>query len=368
MILHLFIDDKFPDYTIKQFEPYNNSVFLYVKESPSEQIRHIKQQDKLTVMLRQSEEYKYLLSHLNDYAAIIVHGMYTPWQAEVTMAAPVSVKLAWMMWGGDVYQRLDIRDTFLSPWNARLSKLHSWYKPQSDRADYMVPREVFMKMQYVLTDELEEYQIASSYFQKTDWKFIWYNYYSLEETIGALMSEQVSGNNVLLGHMAGIRSNQVDGLLFMRKFRKCFNKCIIPLSYGEPWYRNVLLKIGRWLLGKQFNPLLHFMPREEYNQLLVSCSAVVLPTYKPEGMGNCLTALWMGARLYMYKRNAQYQFFKRLGLKIFTIEDDLNKNNPDAFQPISSADMAHNREILKREYGFAEMNVRVKFLIAELER
>jgi hypothetical protein len=49
-------------------------------------------------------------------------------------------------------------------------------------------------------------------------------------------------------------------------------------------------------------------------------------------------------------------------------EDDLNKNNPDAFKPISNADLAHNREILKREYGFLEMNERVKLLIAELER
>ena len=76
----------------------------------------------------------------------------------------------------------------------------------------------------------------------------------------------------------------------------------------------------------------------------------------------------MGARLYVHKRNAQYQFFKRLGLKIFTIEEDLNMNNPDAFKPISDVDLAHNREILKREYGYAEMNDRIKQLIAELDK
>lgn len=365
MILHLVLDDKFTDYTIKQFDTYHNSDYLIVQDTP---LCMVKQKEALTQVSYLSREYNEIRDNLSRYNAIIIHGLYTPWQADFILAAPPFVKIAWCMWGGEVYQRPDICMSFLAPWNKRLQKLRDWIKGNNRGKIYNVPTEVFSRVDYLLSDEYEEFQFACNYFHKTDWRYLWYNYYSIEETLGTLMNSYVDGNNILLGHNAGIRTNHIDGFFAAKKLNLHGRKIVSVMAYGDSWYRHSLMKIGKLLFGKQFQAQVDFLPRNQYNEMLRSCPTVVFPTYKPEAMGNCLTALWMGARLYMYECNMQYQYFKRLGLKVFTIDRDFNRKNKQVFEPLSQQDILYNREILMREYGFNEMDVRIRELIKEIDK
>lgn len=369
MILHLVFDDKFVDYSIKQFMPYGNSEFVLVKTSAQESIKYIKRQDELTIYPWKSEAYENFLENLSRYNAIILHGFYTPWQVEVVEHAPSEVKICWAFWGGDKYQRADICDSYLSPYSKFLVKMRRLLKGQTNKPGYEVPMKSLQRVDYLLEDSYENFEDVRNYIHKPDLKFLWYTYYSIEETVGQdLMQAQVEGHNLLIGHNAGIRTNHIDGFLAAKKLDLHGRKIVSVMVYGESWYRNCLIKIGELLFAKQFHAQIDFLPRNEYNEMLCTCPIVVFPTYKPEAMGNCLTALWMGAKLYMYECNLKYKYFRHLGLKVFSIDRDFNRSNKNVLEPLSQQDILYNREILMREYGFNEMDVRIRELIKEIDK
>lgn len=366
MILHLLFDDKFADYTIRQFSPYGNSEFLIVHHSADEPIKHITLKEHLTRLVYRSVEYDSFLNGLGHYKALIVHGFYTPWQVEIVENVPESVKIAWAFWGGDLYQRPDVRDRYLAPLSKVVNHLHELKKPTKD--DYIVPMNALQRVDYILDDMLENYEDVKRYINKPSVKYLWYQYYSIEQTVGtSLLERQAVGQGVLMGHSAGIRTNHIEGMLALRKLNLKNRKIITPLSYGSPWYRNLILRVGRLLFGESFVPLTSFMPRDEYNALICSCPAFICPAYKPEGMGNILTALWLGARVYLYKHNLKYQYLSRIGVRVFSIEDDLRRDNPEALAPISADDLVRNRSILQQIYGFAQMDSHILTIINTLE-
>lgn len=367
MILHLVFDDKFTDYAIRQFLPYGDSEFLTVVDELKQDFIYIKQKEQVRVLRNGSDEFLFFLEHLSDYKAIILHGFYTPWQVEIVRKAPSSVKICWVFWGGDMYQRPDICDSYLSRMSLRIQRMRYLVKGKKQQG-YIVPFDVYSRVDYLLDDSYENYEDVKRYIRKPDLKYLWYNYYSLEETVGpVLMRSKVNGNNLMVGHSGGIRTNHMDGFLAVRKLNLINHDVISGLSYGDPWYRNLVLKIGRIFFGAKFKPLLNFMPLEEYNHVLCTCSINVMPAYKPEGMGNCLTALWLGAKVFFYERNLKYQYFKRLGLIVFSIDKDLRRSNKDWDLPLSDAMIEHNRKILEEQYGKAAMSQRIGIVFRTLD-
>ncbi len=367
MILHLVFDDKFTDYAIKQFLPLGGSVFVTVIDKPDRVFKHITQKDKVRALLNKSDEYFYLLDHLSDFKAIILHGFYTPWQVDMVCHAPSNVKVCWVFWGGDMYQRPDICESYLSKNSLRIQKFRDMIKGKKEQG-YFVPFDVYSRVDYLLDDSFENYEDVKRYIHKSDLKYLWYTYYSIEETIGnQLIQSKVNGQSLMVGHTAGIRTNHIDGFLAVKKLHPKGHTVVSALSYGESWYRNLIIHFGRLLFGRSFKPLLDFMPLEQYNRVLCSCPIEVMPAYKPEGMGNCLTAIWLGAKIYMYERNLKYQYFKRLGLSIFSIEKDLVLSNSNWDQPLSDAEIEHNRSILMDHYGKASMEKKISIVINTLE-
>ena len=302
MILHLVFDDKFTDYAIKQFLPLGGSEFVTVVDNLKQPFVHIKQKDRVKVLRYNSTDYWLFLNQLSNYNAVILHGFYTPWQVDVVRHTPSNVKICWVFWGGDMYQRPDICDSYLSKSSFCVQRIRNWVKGKKQQG-YVVPYDAFSRVDYLLDDSYETYEDVRRYIHKPDLKYLWYSYYSIEETVGEeLMQSTVKGQNIMVGHTAVIRTNHFDGFFAIKKLNLKGHHIVSALSYGEPWYRNLIIKFGRFLFGSQFSPVLDFMPLEQYNQLLCSCPIEVMPAYKPEGMGNCLTAIWLGAKIFLYER------------------------------------------------------------------
>jgi hypothetical protein len=105
------------------------------------------------------------------------------------------------------------------------------------------------------------------------------------------------------------------------------------------------------------------MPRTDYNKLVQSCSVFIANHHRPNAFGNTLTALWLGARVYVSKDNIQTEFLQRLGLHVNIIEKDLNKNNPNLFTPLSENEREDNRRIIRKIYGKGQMTENINTLI-----
>lgn len=351
MILHLLTDEKFTDYAIQQFSaPEMESEFVLVPSN--NMMEHVKLIGRCTVMRQQSPEFDALLNRIGQYTGIMLHGMFWgKWQTPVLQHVPNNVKVAWYFWGGDIYARHGLEPQFLAPITGSLYRLHERKKNIAVDTSWEIPLKLYNRINYCLTAEQEEYEFAKQY-TGANFEFIWYTCYSLEETVGSLMNSRCEGNNIWLGNSAAVWNNHFDVLWTLRKsglLRKPKNeRVIIPLSYGDPWVRNLILKLGKLLLGKRMQALTEFMPRNEYNALMLSCSTMIIGYWEPAGQGNVITALWLGMRVYLSEKSIAYNFFKRIGVQIYSIESDLKKYQ---FTPLSEEVRAENRKVLTKWFS-----------------
>ena len=330
MILHLLFDDKFGEYAIRQFsEPEMCSDFIVVTHSNAPDCYN--KYKGIEIVFEDNDSFLYLLQRLGEYKAIVLHGLFYPWQERVLRSVPENVKVAWVFWGGDIYGRHDIADNYLSASSKRLRRkqnLKRFIKRKKAFNRYEMPLDLLRRIDYCLTDIPEDFAFVKKYLQ-SDIKELWYNYYSIEETIGELMHSRCSGNNILVGNSSTLECNHIDGFKAIKGLPLTSSeKVFVPLSYGESWLKKEITIKGMKMFGKSFYPLTVFQPRSEYNQLIQSCSVVVMPHYRPQAFGNILTALWMGARVFLSEKNPLLTYFKRVGAVVFSIEHDLKKSNP----------------------------------------
>lgn len=353
MILHLLFVDKFGEYAIKQFSGFAmHSEFVIVTnkwetlpEQSYENIRQIK---------ANSKEFDELLDRLKDYNAIIIHGLFHPWQAKVLKSVPSDVKVAWVFWGADLYGREDIKNNYLSLSSKHLIRMHKFkyfITQKRVKNNYEIPYELLNRIDYCLTDIHEDYTFAKEYIGN-GLKELWYNYYSVEDTIGDLALSTIKGEDILIGNSCTIECNHLDAFHILKKFKlPQSSKLIVPLSYGEPWLRKKIMRKGKQLFKVRFSPLVDFLPRDDYNQYILGCAVAIMPHYRPQAFGNILTALWLGCRVYLSERNPLYSFFKRKGILIYSMEKDLKPTCPDALKALSEEQRNVNRGIISSIYS-----------------
>lgn len=368
MILHFLTDDKFADYAINQFgEPEMHSEFVLVADALP--LQNVKQLDALRVISSTSTEFAAILDSLSRYSAIILHGLFWPWQETVIRRAPKNVKVAWVYWGGDVFGRLDLKNTFLAPWTKKLHRwkqIRRWLKGRGHiTTPYELPAECFRRIDYCLEDVDEDMKYAMRYL-RSDVQCMWYNYYSVEETIGVLKDAVCSGSNILVGNSCTLENNHLDAFAVLQQMDTADSEVIVPLSYGEPWLRKKVISSGHASF-ERFRPLIEFMPRDEYNQIIQSCSVVVMNHWRGQAFGNVMTSLWLGARVYMSRKSPLYAFFRRIGCVLYCIEDDLKPANPQALLPLSAEDREVNRNIIRSIYSKDVMRQRNAEIVRELD-
>ena len=200
MILHLIVESQFTDYVINQFsapEMHSDVVIIHVENY----IKHEFQKDKVRVIIPFSEDFKRLLSSLVHYSAVVLHGLFQPWCETILRNVPENVKVAWVFWGGEIYGRQDLRESFLSKRSKMLLRLHEFKLVMDKKKDfhYELPKELFQRIDYCLTDVHEDFDFVKSYCD-FDAKELWYNYYSVDETLGELHNQSVEGDNIFIGN------------------------------------------------------------------------------------------------------------------------------------------------------------------------
>lgn len=367
MILHLLTNEQFADYAIAQFSaPEMDSELVLIPCNHEEW--HIKMIDKCTIIRPNSQDFVDLLNRLDQYSAIFFHGLFWGWwQIPILERAPKSVKVAWYFWGGEIYSRQDLELAFLSPITKLSYRLYSIKKTNnSNNFSGEIPLERYSRVNYCLTSMREEAEYAKNY-TKASFQHKWYTYYSLEDTIGALMTEQCRGNNVWIGNSAAVENNHLDVLWTIFKKRRKLSlegrEIIMPLSYGSPWIRNLVKKVGHYIFNDSLNALETYIPRNEYNSMMLSCSTMILGYTQPAAQGNIITGLWLGMRVYLRESSMSYAYYKRIGANVFSLEKDLKTYG---FSPLSKEEREENRKVLKKWYSKEHVEQAVKDVVNEL--
>lgn len=370
MILHFLTDDKFSDYVLSQFASHEmHSEFLVISETRI--LKNISRRKDLIIINPNSEDFTRVVNELSVYHAIVFHGLFWPWEEYVLQHVPNQVKVAWMFWGGEIYGRKDLQGSFLAPRTKRVLFWHTIKRGIKHRGKsnctYEIPKEFYKRIDFCLTDIPEEFQFASGYLGNS-MEHLLYNYYSIEDTLGDAVNLSVEGNNILLDNSGTIEGNHFDAIpLIKRGVLDKESRVVVPLSYGDSWVINRIIKEGEKSFKTAFTPVKGFLPRNEYNRLLSCCSIAIMNHYRPQALGNIITSLWLGARVYMSEKSLQYTYFKRIGIKLFSIEKDLSKDLAISIEKLSRKDMMENRRILYAYYGKETVDARVKEIVKTLD-
>lgn len=366
MVLHILSDDKFTDYVINQFKGEDMQSEMVV--IPSGAGHSFTKCDKVSVVKYPSQEFTELLNRLHTYTGVVLHGMFWQYCEDIITVAPSNLKIAWYFWGAELYAKEDMSRIFLAPITKLLYRLHFIKKGQTYQQSlpWQLPFELYKRIDYCLTGEYEEYIFAKQY-THSNMQFLWYTCYSIEDTVGSLISYRSNGNDVLFCNSSAIENNMFDAALRLSlpRYRRLLGsrRVIMPMGYGAPWVKNLMLKFGPRCF-QNFHPLVDFLPREQYNQMMTSCSTLILPYHSPAGQGNIITALWLGMRVYISEKSIAYQFFKRIGAEIFSFESDFLTYGCG---PLSDDVVEHNRTVLRDLFSRKHVYQCAKHVIDVLE-
>lgn len=363
MILHILTDDQFADHVVRQFSRLENTSD-YIMLSHTKVIKYFHYIEKVLVVDPVSaSEMENLLLRISQSDAVVFHGLSYRWHEWLLIHMPKHVKVAWFLYGGEIYGQPDLVESFYAPMSKFIYKIRECLRRPVN--NYVFPKNLIKRANYCLTSEAEEVDFLNNYLH-TNISHLWYTYYALEDTVGPLMNQRCHGNNIILGNSAGIANNHFDALWQLKRIGVDNREIITPLSYGSPWERNLCRKYGKFLFGKRFKPLIEFLPLNEYNAQMLSCSVMIQPHWRPNAHGNIITALWLGMRVYLSERNIEHAFFKRIGCVIFSIEKDLKRSNPKVFTALPDEEVAKNRNILASVFGKQQVYAACVNVVKEL--
>lgn len=108
------------------------------------------------------------------------------------------------------------------------------------------------------------------------------------------------------------------------------------------------MKAGATMFKADFQPILEFTSLENYVKMLSSCSVGIFYHYRQQAMGNIIAMLWLGSRVYMHEKNPAYRYLKRIGLKVFVLQNDFPIFGTNR---LTEDEINHNRSALASSFS-----------------
>lgn len=124
---------------------------------------------------------------------------------------------------------------------------------------------------------------------------------------------------VLVGNSADPTNNHFEILSLLNAKAKM--KVYCPLSYGDKEYAKTVIRAGEEKFGSDFMSLLEMMSREEYLRFLESIDIAIFAHKRQQAMGNIISLLGAGKKVYLRKGTSQWELFTKLNVQVFDLFD-----------------------------------------------
>jgi hypothetical protein len=155
--------------------------------------------------------------------------------------------------------------------------------------------------------------------------------------------------NVQIGNSANPTNNLEEMINFFGEFNNIDNyRFYCLLSYGDHEYAEKISQLGNKVLGKRFKPVINFMDRTEYANYIASIDILIMNHNRQQGLGNILSFLYLGKKVYLRSDNSLYAFFKENGIRVFNTLDLLKSRNLEEMVVIDAETINENREKTER--------------------
>ncbi len=308
---HFDISNHF--FLIKTFKAYH--------VSPRENIKFL---DAHMHILRELFEY---FVTLNRSEKIIIHGLFNPRLVFALAMQPWLLKKCyWIMWGGDLYF-YELRE-----------------KSIKSNCYELMRAFIIRRFRHFVTYTKGDFELAKKWYgvQGTRYESIVYlsNLYR-EHHITQPLSQRL---NILVGNSANPTNNHLEIFNKLAQFKNNDIQIFCPLSYGHNQNTASIIEAGKTIFGEKFTALTEFMAFEEYIKFLGTIDIAVFNQSKQQGLGNMISLLGMGKKVYLNSESTLNILFKEKGIKIFDAQFI-------SIQRIEAEDGLKNIEIIKKEFS-----------------
>lgn len=372
-ILHYMPDDKFLDWAIKNFEacaPGLNDYVIYNRQSADEVV-YVKSLEGVGFAPVGSERYKQLVRDCRSgrYAALICHAMPARFD-ELAKAVRDHVKIAVLTWGHEIYTYINkpvyMPETRWALWTGSFRQflvrnkvvLHAALKMNRYcpverslrallRADCICP----------VIDE-DYFAFARRFRWRRIPPMIPFSYEGIDACMAGIGGD-VDGGHILVNNSAIPTGNHLDVFKRLKRL-KVGNPLMVPLSYGDPGFAQVVREHGRRMFGEQFRPMDRFLPRAQYVAELRHCSHVVMGYRRQQAVGNVMMAMQMGAKVFFYRANPVYDFLRKQGAHVFLLEE---ATAHDFSARLAANAVVVNRAVLQNVWGQTQVRERTRGLV-----
>ncbi len=348
--LHIFFDKGgfFSSKTIEFIEKIEPKTHFYYFEN------RLKQDINVNILKTKNEVFQ--LVNNGTINKIVFHSLHVfqfSFLDKLKSRSAFDIKIAWVFWSFEYYQL---------PFN--LSKLYSKYCFKfklrklasllfentlhlikgkikspfliSSKKYFETIKKVDQFYSFVEDDYFEIYKKSTT----TEYNFL--SYLNLNDLTNSI-SLNYTNKTIMVGHSGSPLLNHYEVLNSIKKFN-LKEKIIIPLSNGNKKYIKKLKEniINNFTFEVDF--LEKRLPIEEYYSLLSSVSIFFLNSYCQQGLGNIVFFLLNGTTLYLSEKSTTYNFLKRKGFILFSIE---SLNNIKEIKVLSGDEKSLNKFKIK---------------------
>jgi dTDP-N-acetylfucosamine:lipid II N-acetylfucosaminyltransferase len=267
---------------------------------------------------------------------IILHGLWIDEALGLLAIQPWLLKKSyWVMWGGDFY----------------------FPEIQSDLRKYIV-KNVRNVIAYVDGDV----EYIKKYY-KADPKRLYKCFMYLSNIFNESKYENCQKIKkdevwILVGNSAYDTNRHEFAFNKLSKIGLKDSKIIVPLSYGDPEYRDKILKIGKEIFGNNFYPLLDFIPYEDYLNILYNIDIALFAHNRQQGIGNLIQLLGLGKKVYLNPETSQWKLCQNLGIKVYDINRDIDLT-------MNSEELENNKSIVKEVFSFKNLKAQLREIFDE---
>lgn len=367
-ILHLVHPDhKFIDYIVNYFErlhPQKNQYLVGTKEHEIDFKSLVKNFSLVQFAPENSNEYSNFLAPWDSYSAIITHSL-DPFRATLIETIPKHIKVGWTLFGYEFYDIFpEIKHKVYAPETKKL------FLPQNIR--WKIANTLFYKNLNKLIGrdippiiiergmkridffggliEEEANLIKETLNLKYEWKP--FTFYNIEDFLdGISINSIANGENILLGNSSTPTNNHFEIFKKLASQELGNTKVIVPLSYGNKEYQTKIISHGYRFLGQSFRPLTTFFEKKDYNKVLLSCNIAIMNHIRQQAIGNIISLIWFGSKVYLNRKNPTTDYLKRLNVH-FAYTDEIDNNFMANKSPLTKQQIEQNRNIILREFSF----------------
>ncbi|MEH0769633.1 TDP-N-acetylfucosamine:lipid II N-acetylfucosaminyltransferase [Vibrio alginolyticus] len=385
-VLHVSIDEKWITPAYRQFKPYflvnhtlviGDKPFKYVKLIPDYHVSYVS-----------SCNFKYQ-EVFDKYDVIFIHGL------DVNMVNAISTCkvnscILWIGWGYDYYDliepdeesllmtktidfknklsskkayKINVFESSFFDIKVRLVSIFKKYFFSSDKVEainnisYFIP---VLKNEFELVhNSVRKLEKHKKFPEILDW-----NYSTIEDDLAKnLIGKTVTGERILFGNSATYTNNHLDLVNILEKTDK---KIVCPLSYGDKVYRVHLVDEFKKRFGERFIPLIDFMELEVYLEHLQQCSFVLMNHVRQQAVGNIITMIYLGAKVFLNESNPTYEFFVEKGVYVYSIEE-LARVPSLLDEKLDPEKQEHNKKIMIELYSKSKMEDKTCYIARKLD-